>query len=139
MKCFAHGSGTEAKFASLAASKGWEAHRSGWPDFLIVKDGKPCFVEVKSTDDELRPSQVKMFRALETTGLSVLVWWELYPDRLMPWKRFRKMRREASAVAIASRKLFLEQAASRVRGPGGLTKRGAAAVKAALAARATRR
>lgn len=91
-KSFAHGTSVEARFKQLATGKGWRTLRSGWPDFLVVRDGvKPRFVEVKSSTDTLSDNQVELYEALGKAGIPVYVWWELTPGRLIPWRRFYAM------------------------------------------------
>lgn len=92
----------ESIFAELAQSRGWTAYRDGWPDFMLLRGGKPCFVEVKSIEDRLQPSQIRMFTALERTGITVFVWWANMPEVLLPWKKFRKLRACYSPGSVAS-------------------------------------
>lgn len=87
-RCTAHGSSAEAAFKQRALAKGWTVLRAGWPDYLIAGKGKPQFVEVKSDMDSLSDGQVELFEALGTAGINVMVWWERFPDKLLPWRRF---------------------------------------------------
>jgi hypothetical protein len=116
----------ESMFAELAQNRGWTAYRSGWPDFLLIRGGKPCFVEVKSLEDQLMPSQARMFQALERTGVSVFVWWANMPDRLIPWRRFRRLRREYKPTPAPEPNAL------------GLSQRGVEAVRSVLRRRAQR-
>jgi hypothetical protein len=72
----------------MAQTKGWRPLRNGWPDFMVLLDGKPLFIEVKSRGDKLSRPQKRMFEALEAAGIMVRVWWEREPDRLMTWRKF---------------------------------------------------
>ena len=60
---------------------------------MIVADGKAHFVEVKSATDCLSDNQVELFEALGAAGVQVVIWWELAPSRLIPWRRFRDLQR----------------------------------------------
>jgi hypothetical protein len=62
-------------------------YRSGWPDFLLVEDGRAYAVEVKQgPNDRIRYRQAVMFEALESSGLRVYVWSPQTADRLTPWR-----------------------------------------------------
>lgn len=91
---FAHGAGAESKFKQLALEKGWKVHRSGWPDFLIVADGKAQFVEVKSATDSVSDNQAELYAALSSAGVEVFIWWESSPQVLIPWRRFEERQRQ---------------------------------------------
>jgi hypothetical protein len=91
---------SEAAFALMADRRGWTVCRSGWPDFLVVKDDKRFFVEVKSTKDGLTSSQRTMFDALEKLGIEVTVWWEARPETLLPWRKFQKFYSRTKAAAL---------------------------------------
>lgn len=78
----------EQRFKQMALKKGWKAHRCGWPDYLLVADGKPIMVEVKSWDDKLSKGQKELFATLELMGIVVRVWWEGEPEKLMNWRNF---------------------------------------------------
>lgn len=85
------GNPVEGRFWQLAEEKGWEVRRGGWPDFFICANDNHFPVEVKSANDVLSDAQVELFEALERAGIHVVVWWELTPSRLIPWKRFMKL------------------------------------------------
>lgn len=86
------GTSIEARFRALAVERGWRVHRQGWPDFLLATDEGAHLVEVKSVSDKLSARQVELFTALETLGLTVKVWWEREPGKLMPWRKFLELR-----------------------------------------------
>lgn len=90
----------EQRFVEVADARGKKLFRAGWPDFLCVdSDGSACFVEVKYNDDEVRPSQVRMFAALERhLGLRVMVWDPRWPSRLTPWRTYQEERAERLAA-----------------------------------------
>jgi len=50
------------------SSAGWTVLRSGWPDFLLIRQFKGnsviCGLEVKAHDDPVRPNQQEMLSAL---------------------------------------------------------------------------
>ncbi len=90
----------EQRFVETSDARGKKLYRAGWPDFLCVdKDtGGVCFVEVKYNDDEVRPSQVRMFAALEEhLGLRVMVWDPRSPAKLTPWRKYQDERAERLA------------------------------------------
>ena len=65
---------TEKAFADLAASRGWEVTKRGWPDFLCFgPDGKVIAVEVKPrTKDGRRLKQLKTEQRRVLDALSQL-------------------------------------------------------------------
>lgn len=81
----------EKAFARTAAERHPTAavHRHGWPDFLLVDDGRTFAVEVKKGVDGMRRSQVATFTALEAAGIAVFVWNPARPDRLTPWRSYQ--------------------------------------------------
>lgn len=91
-------------FKTLAREKGWRAVKAGWPDFLLIQDGKPVFVEVKSFDDRLHSNQLAMFAALEAVGIVVRIWWQSEPDTLIPWRKFDERTGAAARRREARRK-----------------------------------
>lgn len=81
----------EQRFLSLADAKGKLCLRSGWPDFLVIDrdTGGVVWVEVKAERDEVRPSQIKMFAALEKhADIRVMVWNPRTPNKLVPWRQY---------------------------------------------------
>jgi hypothetical protein len=68
-----NGSWCDKHLALVAKKDGYEVIRGGWPDFLLVKDGKALFVEVKSKGSPVRPTQLKYLRVLEQLGLNVRI------------------------------------------------------------------
>ena len=64
----------EQLFYEQATLKGYTVYRSGWPDYLITKDNKIIFVEVKGRGDKLRDSQKAMLKILSEHGLKCFVW-----------------------------------------------------------------
>ena len=80
---------TEARFFARAVARGATVLRSGWPDFLIVENGRAVGVEVKrSRADPLSPNQAVMFDALEKIGVRVFVWSNETGDRLVGWRKW---------------------------------------------------
>lgn len=81
--------GDERDFLARAMRKGFEAHRHGWPDFLLEgKDGSFIGVEVKSRGYEVNPVQARTFAALERLGVRVYVWDAREPEKLQPWQNY---------------------------------------------------
>jgi hypothetical protein len=71
---FDAGNNAEAVFRRKAIASGWEVLKSGWPDFLIIKDNKVVFVEVKSEWDVLKPNQILMLNILAGLGMKCYTW-----------------------------------------------------------------
>ncbi len=63
----------ESWFISEAQRRGFSVHRSGWPDYLIMRSGSFYFVEVKSKNDKLSRAQIEMHAALSEIGIKVVV------------------------------------------------------------------
>ncbi len=103
-KSYAHGNHPEATFHDLAAAKGWEVLRGGWPDFALMADGVLRLVEVKSACDDLCDGQVELYEMLGKAGIQVYVWWELTPSRLIPWKRFLEITKRIKKSGYLHRK-----------------------------------
>lgn len=59
--------------------------RAGWPDFMLVEDGRIYAVEVKSKYHRVSAVQAAIFETLEKKGIKVSVWTPGKPDRLLPW------------------------------------------------------
>lgn len=89
----------ERKFRERAIANGWQVHRAGWPDFALTCAGRIVLVEVKGSNDRLRPQQKTLFRALEMAGVVVRVWWQESPDKLITWREFRRMTVKAAMLA----------------------------------------
>lgn len=47
--------------------------RRGWPDFLVLKDGKAFVQEVKAGTDEVRPTQLLVMRVLAGYGIGTQI------------------------------------------------------------------
>lgn len=62
--------------------------RNGWPDFLVIEDGRGYAVEVKQPTDSVRPNQATMFEVLESLGILVYVWCPKNPNTLKPWRKW---------------------------------------------------
>ena len=60
-------------------AKGYTVLRNGWPDFLVMKEGKAFGVEVKSYGESggcaLGEGQAEMHAALLEIGLPVIIRW----------------------------------------------------------------
>lgn len=65
---------SEALFKKRAAEKGYVVHRPSWPDFILEKDGKLFFVEVKSRTDQASKNQKSTFHLLKKHGFPVYLW-----------------------------------------------------------------
>lgn len=97
----------EAAFLADAAGKG-KALRCGWPDFLLLREDGAIGVEVKRRDDWCSASQVAMFEALETIGVSVFVWELGRPGVLTPWRRWNEEHRPKPTTSGGARRGVLE-------------------------------
>lgn len=80
----------EGEFLNALAVRGKGARvlRQGWPDFLVCEAGAWFAVEVKRRSDVISHSQLEMFEALSTLGLTIYVWCNARPDRLVPWRKW---------------------------------------------------
>ena len=74
--------------ALTARGKGSVPLRSGWPDFLILEEGRGFAVEVKGKYDLLSHAQVEMFSALEALDIAVFVWTPSRSTKLTPWRKW---------------------------------------------------
>jgi hypothetical protein len=109
------GKSAEDQFKAQAIEQGWKVVRAGWPDFLLTGLGpRPVFVEVKGVGDRIRPSQKRMFAALELAGVRVYVWWELTPNSLIPWRKFLASQ---NAYAASARKVIKKARPPKFRNP----------------------
>lgn len=105
----------EQRFVAASDARGKKLYRSGWPDFMCIdKDtGGVCFVEVKFNDDEVRPSQARMFAAMEEhLGVCVMVWDPALPDRLVPWRTYRDGRADRLDTGTSPRSHHRRRVAS---------------------------
>lgn len=57
-----------------AILEGWEVHRVGWPDFLLVADGRTIAVEVKSGNGRLTKEQHEVMGVLALSGIDCYVY-----------------------------------------------------------------
>lgn len=67
----------EDAFRAVAAAEGWRFTRRGWPDFILLKDNKIAFVEVKprSTNGPyLSGPQWDVMKILSDRGFRCLRW-----------------------------------------------------------------
>lgn len=56
-------------------SQGWEVHKKGWPDFLVVRDGVIRLIEVKPKRyRKLSKAQSGVAYILRSAGLNVEIW-----------------------------------------------------------------
>jgi len=102
----------ERKFRERAIANGWQVHRAGWPDFALTTAGRIVLVEVKGTNDRLRPQQKTLFSALEMAGVVVRVWWEQRPSKLMPWREFRRITVRNALVARKRKRMLILKSSS---------------------------
>lgn len=65
---------TEKMFKEWAEENGYEVYLHGFPDAIIVKDGKITLVEVKCIRGRLEDSQKKTFKLLRELGLKIKIW-----------------------------------------------------------------
>jgi len=66
-------------------AKDYANNHSGFPDLMVIRNDKSCFIEIKAEGDQLRRNQLKQIVAMEDAGLSVEVnrlEWVCDPNRL---------------------------------------------------------
>ena len=85
-------SAAEAKFKNAAAKNGYTVHRPSWPDFILEKDGKLLFVEVKGANDEVSKFQRQTFNLLVEHGFPIFLWKDSKETRskLAKWTKYTK-------------------------------------------------
>ena len=93
----------EDRFNSEATRAGYKVYATGWPDFVIEKDQKIIFVEVKIESDCLSGNQLKILRLLERYGLNVRVSIDGSINELMTLAEFRNKRRKQIFLAFCEK------------------------------------
>ena len=63
----------EEDFKSEFEANGYTVVRSGWPDFLIMKNGVVAGVELKGDNDSVKPNQQEMMDILSAAGIRCFV------------------------------------------------------------------
>lgn len=67
-----------AHFRAAKTDKGWRtpvsADGAGFPDLVLVRDGRLIFAELKGDGGNTRPSQQTWLYTLEQTAAEVYVW-----------------------------------------------------------------
>jgi hypothetical protein len=110
---------SEARFVGLAGQKMIAVHRPSWPDFLCMVDQQIVGVEVKAGADWFSDNQRRTFDILENSGaLSIYVWDEWNPKKLIAWKRARTsdyLRHRRNLQDQAARKLEAKNASRESR------------------------
>lgn len=61
------------KFDREARARGYRVIRNGFPDRVIIKNGKVTLVELKTFEDKLKPHQVEVHKILCKLGINVVV------------------------------------------------------------------
>lgn len=65
----------EGLFYEQMQANGWSLTKRGWPDFLCVRDGKLCAVEVKPRSDvPLKKNQLAIMGLLSAHGIACYKW-----------------------------------------------------------------
>jgi hypothetical protein len=64
----------EAEFRRQAKAAGYLVNRSGWPDYLIWRNGYPIAVEVKTGRGRLSEAQRVILGALAAGGIPCYIW-----------------------------------------------------------------
>lgn len=65
----------ERDFRELAAAAGYTVSKRGWPDFILERDGRIIFVEVKKNPRAgLKRDQARIAKILVAAGLEVYLW-----------------------------------------------------------------
>jgi DNA polymerase-3 subunit epsilon len=62
----------------------WQGTKDGFPDLMLIEDGRVCFVEVKTAGDNLRRNQLTRMRQLSAAGFPikiVKVQWAVDPNQ----------------------------------------------------------
>ena len=90
----------EQLFYKQATDNGYTVYRSGWPDYLITKDNKIIFVEVKGKGDKLRNSQKAMLKILSDHGLTCFIW-----SPIIGFKKFNQSQNKLLGSGPLLRKL----------------------------------
>jgi VRR-NUC domain len=62
---------TEKRVAQFCRDGGFTVYRNGWPDFLLLHEGRAVgfALEVKTRSDRLRSEQKRMIEALDRMGI----------------------------------------------------------------------
>ena len=73
----------EANFRVAVGFLKWFHQHCGWPDYLVIRDGKVGLIEIKGPEDHLQHDQVVMFDILTAIGLEVLICRDGDPNKLI--------------------------------------------------------
>jgi hypothetical protein len=85
------GNDLENYFATRFLNSGYTPQKAGYPDFLMEKDGKYFWVEVKSNRGIISLNQERMFALLEKLfGLPVYIIRIWDNEALVPWRKWRR-------------------------------------------------
>lgn len=87
----------EQEFCAVADRRGKRLLRNGWPDFMMLdpETGGMVAVEVKTDADSVSEAQARMFEALESHGMRVMIWSPERPGTLIHWRKHDIARRRA--------------------------------------------
>ncbi len=73
-----------------AIRQGYEVHRAGWPDFLLIhkQTGQARFIQVENPSEALSSNQITLFRALSKIGIEVEIFRAGKPEdeTTSPWQ-----------------------------------------------------
>lgn len=93
----AYKNSAEDKFFQSATMAGWKVTKRGWPDFIIRRNGRVAFVEVKKAGGQtgafLKPSQMTVMDDLVQLGAECYLW---TPDRGFSRIKPRSANKQAS-------------------------------------------
>jgi hypothetical protein len=65
----------EQLFKKQAIDKGYKVFKTGWPDYLIQRNGTIAFIEIKKDkNDKLKSNQYELMRILHEYGLACFIW-----------------------------------------------------------------
>jgi hypothetical protein len=79
----------EEKLMKRAREGGFEVYgTTGWPDFLLVKNGVGIFIEEKSSVTPLSEHQERLLRALDKVGMCVRIVLDGNPEKLFTIDEF---------------------------------------------------
>ena len=62
----------EKRYYNKLTKEGWKVAHAGWPDFIVIKNGKVRLIELKSGNDRLSTRQKEMHKLIKE-GMSIEV------------------------------------------------------------------
>ena len=72
-----------------------KANRSGFPDLLVIQNGRPRWIEVKAEGDQIRRNQLKQIQRMREAGFDASVLRELIglsiPIKTTSWSILKRL------------------------------------------------